>query len=82
MERHLVLVEGRYKAVEMSCVYSVEKASPVAGSVPEKQLTSSIGSASQMLQDSSEIAVVLVYGLWKAGGWCWLHVATGRSAAM
>jgi hypothetical protein len=51
MKRDLVLEEGRYKAVyseqwlrlERGCVYSVENASPVAGSVPEKQLTSFIG---------------------------------------
>jgi hypothetical protein len=52
MESDLVLEEGTYKGVYSEqwlglgislCVYSVENASPVVGSVPEKQLTSSIG---------------------------------------
>jgi hypothetical protein len=52
IESDLVLEEGKYKGVYSEqwlrlgisfCVYSIENASPVVGSVPEKQLTSSIG---------------------------------------
>jgi hypothetical protein len=52
MESDLVLEEGKYKGVYSEQwlglgisfrVYFVENASPVVGSVPEKQLTSSIG---------------------------------------
>jgi hypothetical protein len=52
MKSDLVLEEGKYRGVYSEqwlelgrsfCVYSVENASPVVGSVPEKQLTSSIG---------------------------------------
>jgi hypothetical protein len=52
IESDLVLEEGKYKGVYSVqwlglgisfCVYSIENASLVVGSVPEKQLTSSIG---------------------------------------
>jgi hypothetical protein len=45
-------------------------------------LVKCLSNAPRLFKDCCVSGVVLIYEPWKAGGLCWLHVATGRSTGL